>query len=223
MLRGARSPNRPSWTSVPPRARQCQRTTTSPSFPTSPLGCGRGAAPLSPIHVTQHPGPGTLYGDESLTDLCLLQCSVSNFMGCISRVIESRCPQNATAAHRKPQGTGLVARTRVCCKHWPRKERKIHPPPPAWGCAGMSVRPCSPQPTPTSPDNYSLLSVSWEHPSHAADAPGSDGSHTGELWGCFRDVGPTLSLPAVPWKEQGTKAEARLPILYHLSYPVAMA
>lgn len=147
---GPSSPPGPSSDGGPP---------PPPAFPPPLWAAGGGLPHRAPSHITQRPGPGALYGDESLTDLCLLQCSVSNFMGCISRVIESRCPQNATAAHRKPQGTGLVARTRVCCKHWPRRERKVHPPPPAWGSAGASVRLCSPQPTPTSPDNCSLCSV----------------------------------------------------------------
>lgn len=65
----------------------------------------------APSWVTESSSPSTLYQDESLADLCLPQCSVSNFMGCISGVIGSRCLQNATAARRKPRGKALVART----------------------------------------------------------------------------------------------------------------
>lgn len=45
---------------------------------------------------------------------------------------------------------------------------------------------------------------------------GSSGDASGMLH-------PKLSQPALLWKEQGTKAEAQLPILYHLSYLVAVA
>lgn len=133
-----------------------------------------------------------LYWDESLADLCLPQCSVSNFMGCINGVIESRCLQNATAAHRKPQGKELVVRTKArgsffISKPWLRRERKA------------SHLPCLPRavleqagghdlrsPPPTSLNNCSLhshfLKASFPQGSGCTVASGSDGSHLGKLW-----------------------------------------
>lgn len=153
MLGGARSPSRPGWALAPPQGQgSAGGDSCLPLLShllSRPWAGGCPAAPpgthQAPSQVMERPGPSTLYGDESLADLCLPQCSVSNFMGCISRVIESRCPQNATAAHRNPQGTGLLVRTRVRCsvfisKPWPRQERKASHPPAAWGSAGTPGR-----------------------------------------------------------------------------------
>lgn len=148
--------------------------------------------------------PSTLYQDESLTDLCLPQCSVSNFMGCISRVIESRCLQTATAAHRKPQGKALVARTGACgsffiSKPWLRRERKAPPVP----CLLRALQEPSDfhRPSCISLTNLPLpslyLKASVPPGSGCTAASGSGGSHLRELWEMLQKCGSCGA--SVPW------------------------
>lgn len=152
--------------------------------------------------------PSTLYQDESLTDLCLPQCSVSNFMGCISRVIESRCLQTATAAHRKPQGKALVARTGTCgsffiSKPWLRRERKAPPVP----CLLRALQEPSDfhRPSCISLTNLPLpslyLKASVPPGSGCTAASGSGGSHLRELWEMLQKCGSCGA--SVPWQGRG--------------------
>lgn len=113
-------------------------------------------------------------------------------MGCINGVIESRCLQNATTAHRNPQGKELVVRTRArgsfcLSKPWLRRERRAPHLPCPPRALQEQVGGCDLQ----SPSHISLhngtlhslsLRASFPQGSSCTVVSDSDGSHLGELW-----------------------------------------